>query len=408
SDITLYVVALVVVGAAFTLLEPRWWSLHILYRARLRDAFASTVVWSDAARWIREAHGESDDAQPTEPLAPVWPLPRRGERRIDEFAEHGKSATGPAHLICCTAARRPRTGTGIRGESFVIAPDEVTLYESTENGTVRERSAATEDYTAALSPRARTESMWVALSGAAVAPAMGRMTRGTLGTLFAVLNVRLGVWMPNPTWIRPGAGADRARHARYPRAAMPSLAKEIAGAWSVDDMHLYITDGGHWDNLGLVELLRRRCRTIICVDAAGDTPGTHATLRQAAQLAELQVMAKIIDVPDPEPIDAAPQDPAYRLLTVQYNGPDGSPEACGTIIYLQARVWPSADLSLRAYAAEDPLFPNYSTGNQLLSERQFRHMVDLGRCAAEQALGAKEVREAVSEGLGTRGPVTDA
>jgi hypothetical protein len=57
-------------------------------------------------------------------------------------------------------------------------------------------------------------------------------------------------------------------------------------------------NGGHYENLGLVELLRRRCRVIYCVDASGDT-SLAQTLAQAASLAyeELGVQITIEDAP---------------------------------------------------------------------------------------------------------------
>jgi hypothetical protein len=44
---------------------------------------------------------------------------------------------------------------------------------------------------------------------------------------------------------------------------------------------LYVTDGGHWENLGLVELLRRGCTKIYCFDAAGDKEQTFFTIGEA-------------------------------------------------------------------------------------------------------------------------------
>jgi hypothetical protein len=329
----------------------------------------------------------------------VWPVDPRREPSLDEFASgtDEADATGPVHLVCCTAARRPQTGTGIKGESFVFSPYDVRLYVSEGGGAVTTYRARTHDYVAVLPEKLRRESMVVALSGAAVAPAMGRMTRGTFGTLLAVLNIRLGVWMPNPSFVPRAPDGPTPRRARpYPRAGVGSLAKEVVGAWSSRDDHLYLTDGGHWDNLGLVELLRRRCRTIVCVDAAGDTPGSFATLRQAAQLAALEAHATV-DTPEPVLPGAPLPECDHLLLGVTYDGPHGP--STGTIVYLPARLWAKADLPLRAFAAEDPEFPWYSTGNQLLTLRRFRHLVALGRCAAAQALDDPAVREALAAGL---------
>jgi hypothetical protein len=72
-----------------------------------------------------------------------------------------------------------------------------------------------------------------------------------------------------------------------------------------------ITDGAHYDNLGLVELVRHRCRTIFCIDASGDTPPFPQTLNQAIALAweELGVKISLEDQLDLVPGSAEPLAP---------------------------------------------------------------------------------------------------
>ena len=60
----------------------------------------------------------------------------------------------------------------------------------------------------------------------------------------------------------------------------------------------------------------------------------------------------------------------------------------GTIIYAKAQLSSDLDVELRRFAAADPRFPNYSTGDQFLTNEQFRNLVELGRRAAEQSLAA--------------------
>ena len=82
---------------------------------------------------------------------------------------------------------------------------------------------------------------------------------------------------------------------------------------------------------------------------------------------------------------------AHTVLTVTYRSPDGIVEGKGTIVHLAPVLFEDLDDQLVAYALEDPLFPHYSTGDQFLSELQFRRLVQFGRCAAARALADDRV-----------------
>jgi hypothetical protein len=110
----------------------------------------------------------------------------------------------------------------------------------------------------------------MAASGAAASANMGDKTIKPLTFSLAALNVRLGYWIPNP------------RHALSWNGAPPLIARigpayyalETLGRLSEETRNVYLTDGGHFDNLGLYELLKRRCRLIVAVDAEAD-PGMN-------------------------------------------------------------------------------------------------------------------------------------
>jgi hypothetical protein len=177
-----------------------------------------------------------------------------------------------------------------------------------------------------------------AMTGAAVSPAMGKQTRNNLRALFAALNIRLGVWLPNPinpsvrdriadavagadagNGVRPRRGlgwliqmvpdlADRVDTAnpmpaeeratilaerRRVRVGINEMVQELFGLHPSGGTKLYVSDGGHYDNLGLVELLRRRCSVVWVVDASGDRPGTARALSEAILLAGAEVGANV-------------------------------------------------------------------------------------------------------------------
>ncbi len=147
----------------------------------------------------------------------------------------------------------------------------------------------------------------VSISGAAVSPLMGRMTRGPLRFLMALGNIRLGVWLPKPDVIedRIGLGTPVDERTGSPVTAFAArtsgdctrnqgtpippglgyLLWEAAGTPPERARYVYVTDGGHYDNLGLSALLGERCEWIWCIDASGDHQDTFQTLAEAFAIA---------------------------------------------------------------------------------------------------------------------------
>src|SRR5262249_43949531 len=104
--------------------------------------------------------------------------------------------------------------------------------------------------------------MAVTLSGAAASPNMGYHSSPVVTAFLTVFNVRLGGWLGNPC-------RDTWRHAG-PRFALGHLLKELFGRTDARSSYVYLSDGGHFDNLGVYELVRRRCRYVIACDASAD------------------------------------------------------------------------------------------------------------------------------------------
>ena len=115
----------------------------------------------------------------------------------------------------------------------------------------------------------RNEGKWISLglpisvSGAAASPNEGYHSSAATAFLMTVFNVRLGWWLQNPRyaqrWQRPG-----------PRFSLFLLLQELAGMTDDESHYVYLSDGGHFENLGVYELVRRRCRYIIACDAGCD------------------------------------------------------------------------------------------------------------------------------------------
>jgi Patatin-like phospholipase len=128
-----------------------------------------------------------------------------------------------------------------------------------------------------------------AISGAAASPSMGYHSNPAIAFLLTVFNVRLGWWLRNPRCRRigrvtpypipPSAKPDALSRfftlkpgtlPSSPRFGLLRLVNELFGQSDDTTSYIYLTDGGHFDNMGLYELLRRRCRTIVVCDSEAD------------------------------------------------------------------------------------------------------------------------------------------
>ena len=112
----------------------------------------------------------------------------------------------------------------------------------------------------------------LAISGAALSSNMGRQSIRPLTPTLALLNLRLGYWMDNPRKLN--------QRARFDKSEVYLLA-EAMGWLKEKSNKVYLTDGGHIDNLGLYQLLKRRCKLIIVVDAEQDPDFAFPSLMDA-------------------------------------------------------------------------------------------------------------------------------
>src|SRR5262249_14671547 len=95
----------------------------------------------------------------------------------------------------------------------------------------------------------------LAISGAAASPNMGYHSSTTLAFLLTLFNVRLGWWLGNP-----GHDDKNIHRGSGPRFAIAPLINEMTGNTTDLSKYVYLSDGGHFENLGLYEMVRRRCR----------------------------------------------------------------------------------------------------------------------------------------------------
>jgi hypothetical protein len=344
----LWAIVTVAFVVVYAFLGTSQFSIHRIYRKRLRRTFGLARDDSGALY----APGEKEQL--------TW----------DELPDED-----PELVLCCAQERTGIAPGGLPAETFTISRREIRIGEDV---------VPTDRYLGVLPGDLAVErcvSSWIATSGAAFASAMGRMSKGSTNALMAATNIDLGIWLPNPRVVTDP-------NTRFPRVRLGYLLKEILGWYDPADRYVFVADGGHWENLGLVELLRRRCRTILCLDASGDSVGAFTTLRQAVELAGLELpdVVEDIDLTGLDTISggsAAMPGGLVATLAVTYRG-TGEETCTGSIYYAKAQVASSLDIALRRYAAADRRFPNYSTGDQFLRDEQFRQLVELGRAAGDE------------------------
>ncbi|HLZ67112.1 MAG TPA: patatin-like phospholipase family protein [Aliidongia sp.] len=340
-------------------------SLHDVYRLRLMREFLGASNLHREAEvdgWTGFTDADDDD------LATLWP--REGSPQLAAW----ERCLYPVINTTLNLVETNRLAWQERkGEPFVFTPDHVGSARlgyrppAEAAGGVRISSAMT-------------------ISGAAVSPNAGYSTVPGLALLMTMFNLRLGAWVGNP----------HNRHSyrrRGPRWALRPLLVEAFSATTERDTtkYVFLSDGGHFDNLGLYEMLRRRCRYIVVSDAGYDPDYAFADLGRVVRQASIDMGIRVrfqhlSMARRPKPGEPAPAtDQAYfAVATIEYPervAVDGRvAPALGYLLYVkpgfQNRSEPA---DVRAFAAANPAFPHDSTVNQFFGESQFESYRSLGR-----------------------------
>ena len=181
------------------------------------------------------------------------------------------------------------------------------------------------------------------------------------------------------TWA-PGARVWLRRRGRmiwgaFDKPGAFRLFKEAFGNASLTDRKIYVTDGGHYDNLGLVEALRSRPRHIVVLDASADLVDTFGTLGEAIATARMDLQVDITF--DPRRMRKTPPD---RAKAAWGSGQARHPDGAITELYLvKAALTDDLPWDIETYLGRHTAFPTTSTGDQLYGEWDFEAYRSLGR-----------------------------
>jgi hypothetical protein len=219
----------------------------------------------------------------------------------------------------------------------------------------------------------------VTISGAAVSPNMGYHSSPTIAFLLTLFNVRLGAWLGNP-----GKPGEKTYKLRSPEVSLKPLLQDMLGQTDAKNPYVYLSDGAHFENLGLYEMVMRRCRRIVVIDAGQDDKFIFDDLGNAIRKIRTDLGIRV-DVDRravfPRKNETEPENPKYCAYgTIRYSAIDGSrPQDDGEFVYIKPVFYGKTEpTDVYNYATENPAFPHESTGDQWFSESQFESYRALG------------------------------
>jgi hypothetical protein len=242
----------------------------------------------------------------------------------------------------------------------------------------------------------------LAISGAAASPNMGYHSSPVVTFLLALFNIRLGWWLGNP-----GPAGETTYDKPGPLFAPKALLAEAFGFTDDEHRYVYLSDGGHFENLGLYEMVLRRCRYIVVSDGGADGDFSFEDLGNALERIKIDMGIPIEferGVPmrrqdvGKEGYDAAVRQPAFpycAVAKIRYSCVDHLEtgensdlgdrskvgdlgDIDGWLLYVKPSLNGTEPVDIFHYAKLHPTFPHESTANQLYSEAQFESYRALG------------------------------
>jgi Patatin-like phospholipase len=342
-----YFTVAVVMFCCSLLLEPNNNSPHRLYRDRLSRAFCEPLVNRSSIR---------------PPAAKISDL----------------DGNGPYNLINTTLnvqADEEVNQRGRNGEFFLFSPEFI--------GSPATQFAPTRIVEKDLLPELDLATA-VAISGAAASSNMGSESIRPLRFTLAFFNVRLGYWFPNLSLL---LGSKK-------KPAFMYFLKEITGSLTSRQSMLYLTDGGHLENLGVYELLRRRCKIVFAVDAEADPEMNFGALVKLQRYARIDFGIRIElkwseirnrSLAAQKGDGQASAGPHCAIGRIEYENSEP-----GIFVYIKSSVTGDENDYVRDYNRRFRSFPHENTADQFFSEEQFEVYRALGFHAAFGMLSGED------------------
>jgi hypothetical protein len=255
----------------------------------------------------------------------------------------------------------------------------------------------------------------MAISGAAAAPNMGTASLRPLSPTIAFFNIRLGRWLRHPLgiiklsgssgWVRWWRGKPGPLYLlREAFFKSGSNITDLETEQPASSGFVFLTDGGHIENLGIYELLRRRCALIIAVDGEADPEFIAGSLVQLERFAQIDLGTRIMmDWKEIGERSRLVTENLANLINARFAGPHvalgridypplapGGNRQQGVLIYIKASLSGDENDYILSYKAAHPRFPQESTMEQLFTEEQVEVYRALGEHIASRFMRGED------------------
>ena len=211
----------------------------------------------------------------------------------------------------------------------------------------------------------------IAISGAAVDPNMNLYQSQALTALLTIFNARLGYWMQNP--YHEGWSAKGPIYGGL-------LRDEFFGETDDKGKYIHLSDGGHFENLGVYELIRRRCRYVVACDAGEDGSASDENLANLVRLCRTDFGVRIQLDTTPLRINRETGlAPVHVVIgRICYDDVDRG-EMLGILVYIKISLTGDEPSDMQNYADLHPEFPHQATDlRQTFDDAQFESYRALG------------------------------
>jgi hypothetical protein len=351
-------VAMATVALLLLLVDPAEFGLHAFYRDRICRAYLG------ASRPIAKAR--PDRTQPDEVLVDTVADNRKTDFLDGDDVLLEDLLERPLHLVCCAA-------NDLSGDHLA------TLSRGAQ-------SAVLSRYGIAIGPHWATQPTVQLGSALTASAAAFNSNMGTVSMevgpavsfLMSALNLRLGLWVAGP----------QATRRAIPDRLLPGwlFYKEMFASTSADGPDVHLSDGAHFDNLGLYELVRRHCRYVIVSDCTADPEVAFDDFGNTARRIREDFGVEIaIDL---DPLRPGPDGRAQQhavVGTIDYGWFDK-----GIIVYVKPTLTGDEPPDTRQYKTRNATFPHESTGDQFYDEAQWESYRRLGVHSAREVFAFAE------------------